>query len=439
MIFQTNLTHKEVMRVSLRAGQLIRLLHGKPGLIIGIARGGVPPAEAFAKGAGTESVQALLFQRPSSSGAKGDLRRLWTRYMPGLIRQIYKRVLFKLVVSLTDAFTADRVAPDDIKEQIATFLADRDPGPIVVIDDAIDSGGTILAVVNVIEEMEPGAEVIVYSLATTLGRIVYKTQYTLVSGHIAHFVEGDLAYVYENGEAIEAVRNESNIYFAPLDQPLEMYFDLDGTLTKDSFRDAVKSLSKLYLKQFALLDSLSLMTIRLMKKARLINHTTLKKDLDKRINKLEEKWKVTYFGDLAVRLRLHSRPALSAMAQAPNIRAAIVTAALDAYRPAVEIAFGLPVISGSKIDENGKWLEIGSTEKVAAIEKNRSTENLDQAILVGDTLTDALSLADDINVIAVPTWDSTGLSTMLGIVSWLINRPQVVINIGEKNRTEAQA
>jgi len=413
------LTHAEVMRTATRTGQLVRKLHGRPSIVIGIARSGTAPAFAFAEGSGADNTLAIRCSRPSSSGARGKIRALWVKLAPKPIRQLYKSLLFQTVVRLTDtAATTERKLPQKQYDQLTNRLNDRGSGPVVVVDDSIDSGGTIRVILQAIDEIDAQANLIVFALASTLGRIVTEQQYTLVSGEIADFIDGDLSQLNDPellGGAIEA--NDPKISTA--DQTdLQLFLDLDGTLTTDSFRDAANSLAWLYWQQGAYYLSIDWAVTRSLKKVRLVNHRFLQKALDRRIRALSPRWIEPYFSHLAHRLRQHRRPALATIAAAPAVKAVIVTAALTSYRPAIEQAFGLPVISGSGPDHDDRWIEIGSDLKIETMSQWLKTHSIDRALLIGDTLVDALSADLSVDVVTIPGWDRTGLSTLLGASSW---------------------
>lgn len=413
------LTHAEVMRTATRTGQLVRKLHGRPSVVIGIARSGTAPAFAFAEGSGADDTLAISFSRPSSSGTRGKIRALWAKLAPKPIRQLYKSLLFQAVVRLTDTVaTAERKLPQEQYDELTNRLNNRGSGPVVVVDDSIDSGGTIHVILQAIGEIDPQANLIVFALTSTLGRIVTEQQYTLVSGEVADFIDGDLSQLNDPellGGAIEA--NDPRISTA--DQTdLQLFLDLDGTLTTDSFRDAANSLAWLYWQQGAYYRSLNWAVTRSLKKLRLVNHRFLQKALDRRIRDLSPRWTEPYFNHLSHRLRQHRRPALATIAAAPGIQAVVVTAALTSYRPAIEQAFGLPVISGSGPDHDDRWIEIGSDLKSETMSQWLKTHSIDRALLIGDTRVDALSADISVDVVTIPAWDRTGLSTLLGASSW---------------------
>jgi len=413
------LTHAEIARIATSTGQLVRKLHGQPSVVIGIARSGTAPARAFAEGSGADNTLAVSFSRPSSMGSRGKIRTLWAKFVPKYIRRLYKTLLFQSVVRLTDAAGASkRELPKKQHDQLAKLLNDRGSGPVIVVDDSIDSGGTIRVVLQTITEIDSDASVIVFTLASTLGRVVSDCQYTLVSGEIADFVDGDLSQL-NKPELLGGAIKPNALGTSNMNQlGLQLFLDLDGTLTTDSFRDAINSLARLYWQRSAYYLSIELAFTRLLKKLRLVNHRFLQKALDRRIRSLTPNWTESYFHELAHRLRQHRRPALAAVATAPSVTTFVVTAALNAYRPAIEKAFGIPVITGSGPDSDGRWIEIGSDLKVEAISQRRLANGGGPALLVGDTLTDALVTDSMVDVAIIPDWDRTGLSTMLGVSSW---------------------
>ena len=408
------------MRTATRTGQMLNRLYGEPAIVIGIARSGTAPARAFADGSGAKQSIALSLPRPSSTGFRAKLRQLWVKLVPVVIRQLYKKLFFHLVVQMSDNLgTAKRTITEQQLQQLKELLVIRDEGPVIVVDDSIDSGGTIQNIVQTIRELDPQAKVIVFALASTLGRVIADNQYTLVSGEIAHFVDGDLAELNSPdllGKPIDATASENAGEFSAA--KLQLFLDLDGTLTTDSFRDAINCLARLYWDRRAYFNVIGLAVIRLAKKLRLIRHSFLKKNLDSRIKDLKPDALESYFERLADRLRRHARPALAAVATAPSVHGVIVTAALDSYRPAIELAFNLEVISGSGRTSAGDWQEIGADQKSELITRWRDVHGKYPALLVGDTLVDALSGDSNIQTIILPEWDRTGLSTLLGLPCW---------------------
>ncbi|RUM94437.1 MAG: hypothetical protein DSZ28_03195 [Thiothrix sp.] len=413
------LSQTEVMRIATRTGEMVRRLHGQPSVVIGIARSGTAPARAFAEGSGADATLAISFSRPSSMGSRGKIRALWVQFIPKFVRQLYKNLLFQTVVRLTDAaVTSKRKLPQKQYDQLTNLLNTRRAGPVVVVDDSIDSGGTIRTILQTIAEIDSQAKLIVFTLASTLGRVVSDNQYTLVSGEIVDFVDGDLSLLDNPALLGEAMEPNASGNSVANQTDLQLFLDLDGTLTSDSFRDAMNSLAKLYWQQKAYSLSIKLAFTRSLKKLRLVNHRFLQKTLDRQICNLSPNETESYLSDLAHCLYQHRRPTLATIASASAVKSVIVTAALNAYRPAIEKAFGFPVITGSGPDLDGNWIEVGSDFKIEAISKWRQANEKGQALLTGDTLIDALAADSTVDVVIIPDWDRTGLSTILGVSSW---------------------
>ncbi len=411
------LSHPEVMRTAARTGTMVRNLYGKPGLVIGIARSGTAPAKAFAEGADAEQMIVVRLSRPSSHGWRATARQLWANWMPAWGRQLYKKLFFKLSVTLSENLESSSSLSEEDFVVLREALACCGQAPVIVVDDSIDSGDTVSTLLSTIEQLDANAEVIVFALASTLGRVVSDRQLTLVSGKIAHYMDGDLSHLHEE-VALYSVDEGADGYCADDVSNKQLFLDLDGTLTEDSFRDALQTLTQVYWARQKFSALLRLVAMRLTKKARLINHMVLKKALDNHIGKLEASCQSLFIDELAQRLRTNARPALMAISRAPNIEGHIVTAALASYQEAVEKAFGLPVVCGSGVDEEGVWQEIRSDHKVKAIELLRKDKEMLPALLLGDTLTDALVFDRTFKVVIIPEWDRTGLSTLLALPTW---------------------
>ena len=412
-----SLSHLEVMRTADRTGKMVSNLYGKPGLVIGIARSGTAPAKAFAEGADAKQMISVRLSRPSSHGWRATARQLWTNWVPGWVRQQYKKLFFKLSVTLSEKVESSSSLSEDDLAVLSEALERCGPGPLIVVDDSIDSGDTVSTLLGIIERLGTRSEVLVFALASTLGRVVSDRQLTLVSGKIAHYMDGDLSLL---DEEVTPYLVSENVVDGCADEASnkQLFLDLDGTLTEDSFRDALQALTQVYWAQRQFFLLANLVTVRLIKKVRLINHMVLKKTLDRHIGQLDASCQSLFTDELAQRLRKNARPALMAISRAPNVEGHIVTAALTSYRPAIEKAFGLPVVCGSGVDDTGAWQEIRSDHKVKAIELLRNNKEMLPALLLGDTLTDALVFDTTFKVVIIPEWDRTGLSTLLALPTW---------------------
>lgn len=399
---------------------MMRSLYGQPYLVLGIARSGTAVAAAFAQGSGASETLAVDLPRRTSVGFWSRLRAAWTRVAPRFVRRLYKAVLFPSVVRLMDwAVPADPL-PHGEADRIRKAMAGAPPGAwVAVVDDSIDSGQTVQRVVHGIEQLAKDARVLVFALSSSLGRNICEHQLTLVSGEIAHFTGGDLARM-DRVDLLGGPR--TCLGHTPKLDPLyppdrRLYLDLDGTLSADSFRDAARALAPSLAAHGRRLDAWRFRSMRLAKKLRMIDHRKLKVALDVGIRSLEGAAREAFMERVAKALRENGRTALATIGRSPGVRTTVVTAALASYADAIESAFGFPVLTGSGPGPDGAWIEIGSDQKVEAIATDCGS-GYGQWLVVGDTRVDALTASHHLTVISVPKWDTTGLTTILGLSSW---------------------
>lgn len=418
------LTHGEVMHVARLSGELIGTVFGRPSLVIGVARSGTEIAAQLAAGADPDATIRVHLSRPSSSGGGAWARRIWTSGAPAKLRRTYKDLLFRSMARLSSVVDPP---PIDALELVQLERAlSEDDTLVVIVDDAIDSGRTAASVVATVRAKAPDATVVMFAVGSTLGRTVADHQLTIWSGSVVHLTEGDLALLDDPSrldppDRVPAGRRRRES--APVDRielasQRQLYLDLDGTMTRDSFKDAARLMLSQLLATRRWSRAMRFALLRLAKKGRLVGHEHLKRALDREIRALPVDDRREFDRLLANRLTASARPALQAIGNAPNVRCSVVTAALASYVPAIESAFGFPVLGGSGPDEHGTWAEVGSQDKLAAIQKDRAQCGSGPSLLIGDTITDGLTAAADLTVVSIPGWDRTGLMTVLGVPTW---------------------
>lgn len=447
-----NISHADALRLARHAGSLVRSLHGRPYLVIGIERGGTAIARAFAEGAQATNSILVTSRRPSSRGWRGRARMAIRRATPRALRKIYKRLFFRSLARATRLVTnGEPLAASEI-DRLAPALAADSSKFIVVVDDAIDSGGTASSVLTAVNGLAPHHRVALFTLTTTSGGRVHADQLN-VFADIVEYVEGDIAdlarshresaewsgrlvfscedneWPGQSGPVGQTARLNQLKQRAQREQraqperPLQrsLYLDLDGTLVPNSFRTAYAVLCRGQFLTGSWRSLLRLATARIARKLRLIHHRALSRVLDREITALDPMQAESFQSRLASKLACDCRWSLATIARSPNVRCGIVTAALAAYAPAIERAFGIPILTGSGPNADGNWVEVVASHKIDAIRRHGSlvSDEFDnRTLLMGDTITDALSVAGGIEVAIVPTWDKTGILTLLGAESW---------------------
>jgi len=418
-----NISHDDALRIATRVGALMHNLYGPPDLVIGIERGGTAVAAAFARSSRAVSCALIRQQRPTSTGWRGWAREFLQITTPLALRKLYRKLLFKTVIHTSRQIRPEVLEVDDVaKTKLESAACDVDDGLLVVVDDAIDSGGTAARVLATLKELAPRAHIILFTLTSTVGARVADRQINAFAD-ILEYDDGDISELgdahRETAEwrASPGEQSESHTY-----EPVirSLYLDLDGTLVMDSFRCARNTLLRYLMRNRQLWTATRLLSISVIKMLRLIGHHGLKTVVDDLIHGLSPEQNDAFQSLLAKSLDRDSRWTLVALASAPNVRSRIVTAALASYAQAIEEAFEIPALIASGRDQDGGWLEVDAQTKVAAIRTDHDSDGLGDtpALFVGDTLMDALSTTEGVPIEIVPKWDTTGLLTVLAAESW---------------------
>lgn len=124
------------------------------GAVVGIANGGVRIAQLLREFAPWSSLPLFTVgaKRPGTDAKRGMRRWLakLPRWMADLLRMAESRWL--------RAFSKPRPRPVAVPAGLAEFMK-KSNGPILIVDDAIDSGATALGAVMALKEIKPDAEV----------------------------------------------------------------------------------------------------------------------------------------------------------------------------------------------------------------------------------------------------------------------------------------
>lgn len=149
--------------------------------VVGVARGGSFVCDAFIKHIPSIRFGArfdISLQRPSTKNKGGKVGRL-LRSLPlpvlDTMRMAESRLLSAMRILKSEKTNKDVKIPDELGE-----IIDKKTNPgILVIDDAIDSGETLLAIVESLKDRNPGAQIVTAVLTVTTSRPRIMPDYTL--------------------------------------------------------------------------------------------------------------------------------------------------------------------------------------------------------------------------------------------------------------------
>lgn len=424
-----SLSNREAFRLLDRTGRLIHRLHGRPAVVVGIARSGTALGQTIAQASRAAAFVVIGASRVTSSGAAGSARSATQSLIPGALRRAYKSSVYPLAVKAAARQDETRSLADEDREALRSVLADNRGGPVVIIDDAIDTGKTVNLLKRSIEDIDPTATIITVALTSTIGVVCGPHQLSYIHGAHLHNSDGDPSWLHTDGDPIRCRASDPDPWRQPQVERL-LYLDLDHTLCRNNtFSMAAAVLLKAAMRKPTSPATRQLVRAAGLRKSRAVDHLHLKQAVDQHIRSLAPEEAAAFQSELADRMRADVRPALLSVATAPTVRSAIVTAALRSYGPAIEQAFGIPVLCGAGPDSDGTWIEPAGKEKAAAIEidrdRNSATfepDTIEQGLMVGDAMADLLS-AGPVPTALIPEWDSSGLATILAAVQWWDRHP----------------
>jgi hypoxanthine phosphoribosyltransferase len=162
-----------------------------PDLVVGIPTGGAYVAEAMTKAVETDmTVLDLTCRRPSSKLKKGSpLKKMLTRLPRPVVDQL--RVIEHAVLTRKPArplVEGYQFLTDELERIAAWFAAAERPPSVLVVDDAIDSGATLLQVTDVLRTMAPHGTTIRSAVVTvTTDRPLIRPDYTMFHRQLCRF------------------------------------------------------------------------------------------------------------------------------------------------------------------------------------------------------------------------------------------------------------
>lgn len=148
-----------------------------PDIVVGIASGGDFVAECICRLAAQRPLRFSVSLRRPSSKAKRGLATSMVRHLPRPVCDML-RVMESRLLSFTDKFRSaslpQTTVPDGLKVAVARGLSE-----ILIVDDAVDSGHTLLAVSTTLRDLFPGACIRTAALTVTRRNTLITPDYTL--------------------------------------------------------------------------------------------------------------------------------------------------------------------------------------------------------------------------------------------------------------------
>lgn len=136
-----------------KLAQLIEASGFHPDLIVGIATGGDYVAERLQHHMHpTPALASIRLQRPSTKAKAGLLSRI-VRHLPRPVCDAL-RIIESKILTITDRTRAKTIQEIPIPQQIKQAIA-AGAKKILIADDAIDSGQTMLTVKKALEKAQP--------------------------------------------------------------------------------------------------------------------------------------------------------------------------------------------------------------------------------------------------------------------------------------------
>ncbi|MCM1142578.1 MAG: phosphoribosyltransferase domain-containing protein [Muribaculum sp.] len=136
--------------------------------IVGVKRGGAVVCDAFCRHFPAEKygLRADVSKQRSFTKRKGGKVSVVLKRLPYWMLDMMRMVESK-VLALRHRFSGGSVSAMEIPEDLMQVLETRHKPRILVVDDAIDSGDTLYAVIQTLKEVKPSADVRVVVVTVT--------------------------------------------------------------------------------------------------------------------------------------------------------------------------------------------------------------------------------------------------------------------------------
>ncbi len=202
------LSHDEALLRARQAGLLVASLYGRPDLVLGIRRAGVPVAIAFALGASAVRTHFVSCQADAgyTTALRSWIRLLLPRPLLNLGKSAFLRPMLRVAMAIRKNGSSTGLLIEELAE-LKTLLTTAAPQSVVVVDDAIDTGMTMRRLLQTVENLDTRHVVRSFALTSTLGVRIHDRQLHLFES-IVEFVEGDLGRLDEKATAVILARHD---------------------------------------------------------------------------------------------------------------------------------------------------------------------------------------------------------------------------------------
>lgn len=172
-------------RHALRLAEMVEADGGRFDVIIGVRRGGSFVCDAFCRhfpksGYGLRTDVSL--QRPSTkrkSGRAGKLLRKLPYFILDRMRMAESRILEWRNRDSRRKSVPESVHVVELPDSLRSLLREKETPKILIIDDAIDSGNTLSAIIHSLKEMNPRAQSAVAVITETTSSPRLRADYTI--------------------------------------------------------------------------------------------------------------------------------------------------------------------------------------------------------------------------------------------------------------------
>jgi len=153
--------------------------------VVGVKRGGTVVCDAFCRHFSKDSYALrtdVSLQRPSTKLKTGTVNKILKKLPVKLLDMM--RMLESRLMSVRRRFAKNRIVPDVVlPDELVRALCENQQPKILIIDDAIDSGDTLYAVIKSLTGINSLVRVKVAVMTVTTSKPIVYADYSLYSNH----------------------------------------------------------------------------------------------------------------------------------------------------------------------------------------------------------------------------------------------------------------
>ncbi len=141
------------------ASDLARQVQGQPQLVIGIRSGGYALAQAMLPGLPGAQLLPITCRRPSTEAKQASPLKAWLRKLPRVLNDALRLVEHMILTQWRTPRPGHFIPDADELSAIEAALQQQGITRILVVDDAVDSGATLQAVLELLKRLAPTAAI----------------------------------------------------------------------------------------------------------------------------------------------------------------------------------------------------------------------------------------------------------------------------------------